>query len=107
VAKESNGVKLAMILRRLRRGDGETSKGRKLDPNNEGTRILWDAVQLFSSLTLAGEERSAIVAIRRIRTSPSQSTVTGRKRDMKVPVARLLEFIFNVWVDKLVYAAAR
>jgi hypothetical protein len=94
VAEASNGEKLAMILRHLRRGDEESLRQlseHKLKPN-DGSRILWDSVQLFCSLTLAGEK-------------PGDRATPGRKR--KVPVARLLEFIFNVWVDKLVYAAVR
>jgi hypothetical protein len=90
----NNKEKLAMILRRLRTEEPVASEGQliyQID-GNEGTRLLARAVDLYFSLS--GDKRPAVES-RAVPWSPPL-----------LPDA-MLEIIFNVWVDKLVYAAVR
>ncbi|KAF8677892.1 hypothetical protein HU200_046376 [Digitaria exilis] len=96
----TNEEKLGLILRRMK-GEGEEEGSIKIE-GTEGTELLWDAVTLFRSLMLAGDTPADRVR----RENAIESRVTVRRR-RRVPVPELLEFIFNVWVDKLVYASVR
>ncbi|CAO2189910.1 unnamed protein product [Urochloa humidicola] len=103
VAAAKNEDKLAMILRRIRRTNDKDIKGEWIKiEGSEGTQLLWDAVELFGSLRLAGDTLAD-----RKRRWEAYSNGTTVKRRRRVPVPELLKFIFNVWVDKLVYAAVK
>ncbi|GJN13903.1 hypothetical protein PR202_gb00659 [Eleusine coracana subsp. coracana] len=109
LAALSNKEKLAIILRRMRVKDAkkvaeEAEKGRhkKIMKPSEGTTLIWDAINLFASLTLAAD-----TVDHREQRKNSIESGDRLKRRKSVPVAQLLDLIFNVWVDKLVYAALR
>ncbi|TVU17384.1 hypothetical protein EJB05_33417, partial [Eragrostis curvula] len=94
----NNEEMLALLLRRAKR-DGDEESSIKIE-GSEGTELVWDAVTLFRSLMLASDTPYD----RARRANAINSGQTARRR-APVPVPELLEFIFNVWVDKLVYAA--
>ncbi|XP_039841562.1 uncharacterized protein LOC120701813 [Panicum virgatum] len=82
-----NKEKLAMFLRRVTREKPREGEAFIQIKGIEGTRLLAHAVELYFALS-------------------------GDKKRLRLPEPRLdddnmLEFIFNVWVDKLVYAAVR
>ncbi|KAG2642102.1 hypothetical protein PVAP13_2KG263100 [Panicum virgatum] len=84
-----NKEKLAMLLRLVRRTPPDDEKQFRVVEisGTEGTRLLADAVDLY--FFLSGDDKAA----------PRPQPV-GDDEEMLV-------FIFNVWVDKLVYAAVR
>ncbi|CAD6267625.1 unnamed protein product [Miscanthus lutarioriparius] len=86
----NNKEKLAMILRRVRIvEDDENVPSEDKIEGNEGTQLLLHAQDLY--FCLSGDKRPTTV----------ESRAAPRVSD------EMLEFIFNVWVDKLVYAAVR
>ncbi|CAL4899277.1 unnamed protein product [Urochloa decumbens] len=92
--KMANKEKLAMLLRRVRRDKPQKAEEQWTDdiPGSEGTRVLAQAVDLY--FKLSGDKRRGV-----------------ESRDIQWPSPvvpdKMPEFIFNVWVDKLVYAAVR
>ncbi|CAL4899267.1 unnamed protein product [Urochloa decumbens] len=92
--KMANKEKLSMLLRRVRREEPQKADEQWTDgiPGSEGTRVLAQAVDLY--FKLSGDKRRG---------------VESRDTQWPSPVVpdKMPEFIFNVWVDKLVYAAVR
>ncbi|CAN6356183.1 unnamed protein product [Urochloa humidicola] len=86
--------KFAMLLRRVRREKPRKAEEQWVDgiPGSEGTRVLAQAVDLY--FKLSGDKPRGVESRDTQWPSP------------EVP-DEMLEFIFNVWVDKLVYAAVR
>ncbi|TVU17355.1 hypothetical protein EJB05_33383, partial [Eragrostis curvula] len=94
----NNKEMLASVLREENK-DGNEKTSIKIE-GNKGTELLSDAVALFRSLMLAGDTPAD-----RARRDNAIKSGQMARRTTPVPVRDLLEFIFNVWVDKLVYAA--
>ncbi|CAN6361003.1 unnamed protein product [Urochloa humidicola] len=90
----TNKDKLAMLLRRVRKKKPDKADEQWVDgiPPSEATRVLAQAVDLY--FKLSGDERREVKSIHTPWPYPEVPDV-------------MLEFMFNVWVDKLVYAAVR
>jgi hypothetical protein len=91
----NNKGKLAMILQIVKiveREETEVPLSRQF-PGNEATRLLVRAVDLYFSLS--GDKR------------PDEEKSRDAPWSRPLVPEMMLEFIFNVWVDKLVYAAVR
>ncbi|KAG0521139.1 hypothetical protein BDA96_08G135600 [Sorghum bicolor] len=81
-SNRNNKEKLAMILGRVT----------VVEPDGSSQLVLRRAVELY--FKLSGDKKAGVESSRDARPPP------------QVP-GEMLEFIFNVWVDKLVYAAVR
>jgi len=95
-SNRNNKEKLAMILRRVTAVEpDESDEAWASIPHlleDEGSQLVLRAVELY--FKLSGDKKAGVGSSRDARPPP------------QVP-GEMLEFIFNVWVDKLVYAAVR